>query len=227
MANPVPTVPGALATVEDFMLRFPEQVKDTEQTLLGDYLVEATAHIEDLTSRRLAPFTNLVYSGMLYGISQDEYGSTDSNMPLSFAGSLGANYADALGTSDLVRNFWLDQFAPTYQELWTYDIQSVNLFLTYGNTINVPLSNLIGDSPEVNTGYCRLQIGTFAPIGTRIQVVYNGGYTVAIPPSLKRACLYQALKFVQLDAEPMMSRGLDTTELDGQIRNLLLPWFRG
>ncbi len=227
MASPVPALPGMLATADTFMRRFPNLVNGVDPLTIEEWLVEATADIESRTGRRLAPFTNLVDQHMLFGISPDEYGDTAPDMPLDFYGSLGVSYAQALGANDLVRHFWLDHFAPFYPELWTYNITTINLYLTYGNFMPLQNQMLIGDSPEVTTGHCWLRLGTFSPPNTRVQVVYSGGYTAGIPSDLSRACLFQAARFALLETEPQKGRGLDTGDLAEQIDMILAPWARG
>lgn len=228
-SSPVPTTPGALASVASFIQRFPQVGGSLEPDVIAELLVEATAQIEDITSRRLAPFTSILYEDGLWGLSPDEYGDASIGMPISMAGSLGTSFANALGANDLVRHFWLPEYAPTYSELWTYTLESINIFLTYGNTqpidINASSGSIIG--PEVNSGHVWLRLGTFSPVGTRIKVVYSGGYTGGIPPSLSRACLFQALKFAMLEAEPQVRSKMDYNEINLMINQLVAPWVRG
>ena len=226
---PVPADPQALATVASFMQRFPELTQDIDPNVIGEILVEATANIEDRTSRRLAPFTDLTYETMMFGIDPNEYGDTGANMPVSIYGSLGISFANALGAGDLCRHFWMDQFAPTYPELWTYDISAMELILTYGNSQPVDIigGGVIGGAPEVTTGHCWLRLGTFSPPGTRVKVVYSGGYTAGIPPSLSRACLFQAVRFLMMEGEPVLRSGISADDLELQIDKLIAPWVRG
>jgi hypothetical protein len=149
-------------------------------------------------------------------------------MPLDIYGSLGTSYANALGFGgNLVRHFWLDQYAPFYPELWQYSIESVTLQLTYGNTITLEPTGGGIMGPDVTDGHTWLRLGTFAPQGTRVTVVYSGGYMNGIPPDLRRACLYQAQEFLVLDAEPETRHGVDLSELSNRIDRLLSPWVRG
>jgi hypothetical protein len=219
--------PIPLVTADVLQRRYPELTMDVDPITLDEVVVEATANIEDRAGRRLAPFTNLIYEDQLYGIRPDQYGG-NSDLPLDVAGALGRSYANAMGASDLVREFWLDQFAPMYPELWTYNVTSMQLFLTFGNTqaIDIPSGGLIM-GPDITDGHCWLRMGTFAPEGSRIRVVYSGGYTVAVPASLKRACLFQAAKFLVLEAEPQRRKELNITDLDDQIDMLVAPWVRG
>jgi hypothetical protein len=217
--------PASLATVADFQRRYPELIVDLEPSLIADILVEATTHLEDLTSRRLAPFTGHIYEDRIFGIDPMEYGN-NADMPLDIYGSLGLSQAMALGASTLVRHFWLDQFAPAYPELWTYTIESMTLFRTYGDFQPIDFLNGGVRGPDVTDGHVWFRLGTFAPEGSRIQVVYSGGYTNGIPPSLRRACLYQAAKFVILEFEPQTRRELNLDEIENQINKLIGPWIR-
>ena len=219
-------VQGTLASVAQLQERFGELTRDVEPTVLQDILEEATQNIEDRIGRRVAPFTGHVYQDALYGIDPDEMGD-GGNIPMSMLSTLGMSYADALGAGDNVRHFWLDQFAPMRPELWTYNVQSIQLYRTYGDTQPVDFGNGGVLGPEVDSGHVWLRLGTFAPQGTRVQVIYDGGYTVAIPPSLRRACLFQAAKFLILEAEPQVRRDMNLEEIDMQISMLLAPWVRG
>lgn len=213
-------VPGSLATAARFQKRYPMLCQDRDAIDIQEILTEATAHIEDVTSRRLAPFTNNIDNIMLNGINPNEYGDDTSGMPLSISGSLGVSYANALGANDLVRNFFLEQCGPLYPELWTYNIRSMSISLTYGNSQPIQLSSLYG--PEPNTGYCRLQLGTFAIPGTRLTAVYDGGYTLGIPPSLSRACMFLAAKYIELEGNPQEPASM----IDSTIMSLIEPWMR-
>jgi len=220
------TDPVSLASVEDLSKRYPELVVDIEPTTLADILVEATAHLEDRTGRRLAPFTGHIYQDRLFGIDPAEYGN-NADMPMDIYGSLGMSQAIALGASTLVRHFWLDQFAPAYPELWTYNIQSMNIYRTYGDFQPIDFEHGGIRGPDVTDGHVWIRLGTFAPEGSRIQVVYDGGYTEGIPASLRRACLFQAAKFIILEFEPQTRREMNLDQIDQQIDNLIAPWVRG
>jgi len=215
-----------LATVDDFQKRFRELARDADPELIQDALEDATQHLEDRTGRRLAPFTNHVYQDRLFGIDPDEMGA-DVGMPMDIFGSLGMSMANAFGQSSLVRHMWLDQFAPMRPELWTYSVQSIQIYRTYGDSQPIDFANggLLG--PDATDGHCWFRIGTFIPEGSRVQVIYSGGYTVDIPPSLRRACLLQAAKFLILEAEPQNRRDMNMDEIDTQIAMLIGPWVRG
>jgi len=218
--------PVALATVAEFSKRYPELVVDLDATTIADILVEATAHLEDLTGRRLAPFKGHIYQDRLFGIDPGEYGN-NADMPMDIFGSLGMSQAIALGASTLVRHFWLDQHAPAYPELWTYNIQSMTIYRTYGDYQPIDFNHGGVRGPDVTDGHVWIRLGTFAPEGSRIEVVYDGGYTNGIPPSLRRACLFQAAKFIMLEFEPQTRREMNLDDIDKQINSLIGPWVRG
>ena len=218
--------PVALATVEDLQKRFPEVTQGVDPDVLQDILVEATSFLEDSTNRRLAPFSGHICEERLFGISPDEYGDVSADMPIDIYGSLGISKAAALGASDLVRHLWLDQYAPFYPELWTYDIQSMVIYRTYGDHQPIDWNNggIIG--PNTTDGHVWFRLGTFIPEGTFVKVVYSGGYTKGIPPSLRRACLFQAIKYVILECEPQMRSSMDLKEIDDVVERNIATWAR-
>lgn len=218
--------PPALATVSDLQLRFPEVTQGIEPGVLADILVEATSFIEDNTSRRLAPFTNHICEERLFGISPDEYGDVSADMPIDIYGSLGISKAAALGASDLVRHLWLDQYAPFYPELWTYDIHSMRIFRTYGDYQDIDFNHggILG--PNITDGHVWFRLGTFIPEGSFVKVVYSGGYTNGVPPALRRACLFQAIKYVILECEPQMRTAMDLKEIESSVEMNIVNWVR-
>lgn len=219
------SVPPALASAADFQIRYPSLCQDapgSSASYLADLMVEATSALEDLTTRRLAPFVNLSETHPLFGIDPEEWGN-DNGMPLPWAGSLGLSMASAMGVHDLVRKCWLREYAPRYPELWTYSVQSITLHLSVGGTYEVDVANLEG--PWADSGMMRFQPGTYAPEGTTAAVVYSGGYT-ATPPSLKRACCMQAAMLLILDMEPQSRPGLDLNELELQLTKTVAAWAR-
>jgi len=221
------TNPVALASVDDLVLRFPEVCDGIDPNVLADILVEATSFIEDVTGRRLAPFTGHSCEERLFGIAADEYGDVSADMPIDIYGSLGISKAAALGASDLVRHLWLDQYAPFYPELWTYDIKSMVLYRTYGDTQTIDFANGGITGPNITDGHVWFRLGTFIPEGTFVRVIYNGGYTKGIPPALRRACLFQAIKYVILECEPQMRSSMDLGQVDQVVETNIMNWTRG
>lgn len=165
---------------------------------LNDIMIEATRLCESELHRRLAPFT-ITESHRLDGMDPDEY--TDAgNLPLDLQGTLGRSYAYALGASTLVRHCWLDQCAPMYPEYWTYTVQTVQIFRSYGGSEIIPSTQYVG--PEVDTGHIWFNLGKFIPIGSMARITYSGGYTVAVPADLVRACKYMAASLIVRELNP-------------------------
>lgn len=163
---------------------FSDLVRDYTTQALADLLAEGTRLCEDATERRLAPFT-ITELTRADGIDPDEY--TDSaNLPMDIRSTLGVSYAQALGASSLVRHCWVSEFAPRYQDMWTYSNVSVSIIRSYGGSQDVSPSQILS-GPEPDSGHLWFQLGMFLPVGSRVQVTYSGGYTVATPASLVRA----------------------------------------
>lgn len=196
---------------------FGDLVRDYSPQALTDLMVEATRACESETDRRLAPFT-VTETARADGIDPDEY--TDSaNLPMDIRSTLGASYAAALGASSLVRHCWLAQFAPRYPDLWSYSGVSVTIIRSYGGTQDVSAAQIL-DGPEPDTGHLWFQLGIFLPVGSRVQVTYSGGYTVAVPADLVRACKYMAASIAVRELNP------DATDHDpDQLHTDALMWL--
>ena len=167
---------------------------------LNDYLIEATRMCEAEVSRRLAPFTGLTETHRATVIDPDEYSDT-ANLPMDIQSTLGMSYAGALGASSLVRHVWLDNYAPHFQDLWTYTDVTVTIIRSYGGTqILQPTQVLNG--PEPDTGHLWFQLGLFLPVGSRVKVTYGGGYTVAVPADLVRANKYMCASIIVRELQP-------------------------
>lgn len=194
-------------------------------TALTKLMTRSTAIIESRCGgRRLAPFVGLIESQYAYGLSPDEYG-TAGDIPLDLAGALGMSQANVFGVSDMVRRFWLDCCAPQFAELWTYNIQSIQLLRTFGDTQMFTSSFFtILQGPENDSGHCRMQIGTYCPVGTTLRITYDGGYTLGVPDDLNLACILQATKLVLVGAEP--ESRMSTKQIDDELNMLLAPYAR-
>lgn len=193
--------------------------KFDDPTIEG-YAITATRAIETRCDRRLAPFT-ITETSRAEGVDTDEYGRSD--LPLDLQGSLGRSKSIAFGATSLVRHFWLRNHAPIYQDLWAYSGIQVVLVRSFGDTQQIPASQLEG--PEADTGHCRFRLGTFVPIGTTLRVTYSGGYQT-IPEDLEQACIFQIAKFAILAAEPDQRKDMSTAELDGELTALLAPYAK-
>lgn len=178
---------------------FKDLVRDYSPQALNDLLIEGTRACESEVQRRLAPFT-ITETARAEGIDPDEY--TDSaNLPMDIRSTLGASYAAALGASSLVRHAWLSEFAPRYQDMWAYSNVSVTIIRSYGGTQSVSPAQIL-NGPEPDTGHLWFQLGIFLPVGSRVQVTYSGGYTIAIPADLVRACKYMTASIAVRELNP-------------------------
>lgn len=219
-ADPVP-----LATAAQFQQYYPSLCQAgpaSDPATLAQTMVEASAAVESRLDRRLAPFSGHTFTDRLAGVDPDEFGDTD--LPADIYGELGLSQARAYGASNLVRAIWLDQYAPLFPELWTYSIQTITLYLSVGSTIPVDPKSVEGPWPD--SGFMRLRLGTFAPEGTTVVVVYGGGYTVGIPPNLMRLCRMEAAKLVLLDMEPEQRGEMHIDDLEKAIEGLYASWVK-
>ncbi len=189
---------------------------------LVDLLIEGTRRCEDLTQRRLAPFT-ITETSRADGIDPDEY--TDSaNLPMDIRSVLGASYAAALGASSLVRHAWLSEFAPRYPEMWAYRDVSVTIIRSYGGTQQVSQAQVLS-GPEPDTGHLWLQLGIFLPVGSRVQVTYSGGYVVSTPASLVRANKWISAEIALRELNPAETDH-NPDQLHEAALEWLAPWMR-
>jgi len=169
------------------------------QPVINDMLLEATRQCEDEIGRRLVPYTT-TETFRAEGVDPDEYGGS-AMVPMSIQATLGMSYAQSLGGGDLVRHLWLDQKAPKYPEMWAYSGVSIVIIRSYGGTQNLPASAILG-GPEPDTGHIWFQLGTFLPVGSRVAVTSTGGYSIAIPASLVRACKYLTAYHIIRELDP-------------------------
>jgi hypothetical protein len=216
-----------LATVADLRKRWSALCNGKDDDVLYAALVDATREIEDRTSRRIAPFTGHLDELGLTGINPNEYGGASSNTPMSLQGSLGQSYADSLGINNMIRRFWLNEYAPRYPEMWEYQVTEMKVQTTYGSWQEVGLQGGGLIDLEKTNGFAWLQIGFFAPEESRIRIVYNGGYVYDTPGSLQRACLLQAVEFLIMESEPQQRAHMSIDELERQITKLVAPWVKG
>lgn len=202
----------------------PELLQNEERwppSSIDRLMVRATRAIETRCDRRLAPFT-ITETTRAEGVANDS--SPNDDVPLDLRSALGRAQSMAFGATSLVRDFWLAQYAPVYQDLWSYSISKIELVTSYGGTQTItPPSNIEG--PEADTGHLRLRLGTFCPPGTTVRFTYSGGYS-PIPDDLNLACILQAMKFVMIGAEPYSREGLSTAGLDDEIVGLIASFIR-
>jgi hypothetical protein len=161
-------------------------------------LLEATRLCEQATGRRLAPFTAMTESHRAQGMDPDEYADT-SNIPIDIPGTIGRSYAAAVGTTDLVRHCWLNEFAPRYPEFWSYSGVSITIIRSYGGTQALTTANIQG--PEPDSGHVWFNLGTFLPIGSWVRFTYSGGYTT-VPADLVRANKLMTASLIVRELQP-------------------------
>jgi len=199
-------------------------VRDYTDQALYDLLAEGTRRCEDVTQRRLTAFTGLTEYSRAEGIDPDEY--TDSaNLPMDVRSTLSASYAQALGASSLVRHAWVSEFAPRYQDMWQYTDVSVTIVRSYGGTEQLSNAQILS-GPEPDTGHVWFQLGQFIPVGSRTMITYSGGYTVATPASLVRACKFMSAYLAVRELNPD-ANDHDPDQLHNDALMWLEPWMRG
>jgi len=193
--------PVPLCTPANFQLSpFGDLVSRYTEPALTDLMSEATRACEAAAGgRRLAPFT-ITETTRADGTDPDEYPAGGA-LPMPIQGTIGWSEALALGGgNDLVRHCWLTQFPVRYPELWQYSGVSVLVIRSYSGTQQYGQAQLL-DGPD-NTGHLWFQIGSLVPVGSRVRTTYSGGYTVAIPADLVRACRLMAAWMVVSELAP-------------------------
>lgn len=214
--------PVPLASRDDFMAikGLATVVRDMTVEQVDTLMLRATRSVEAKCDRRLAPFT-ITETSRAEGVDPADPGF--NGWPLDLIAALGRSEAMSLGTTTLVRDVWLRQYAPVMPEQWTYSDIGIELARAFGDTEQV--NTLFLEGPEPDTGHMRFQLGTFCPVGTTIRVTYSGGYD-PIPQDLATATLYTAAKQAIRFAELETRKGMDISDLDETILDLLVPFIR-
>lgn len=192
----------------------------TDSQSQTDLMWEATGLIEDRCDRRLALCTSITENHRAEGVDQDVLGGAD--MPMNLITALGYSQSIAFANTNLVRDFWLDQYPPVRPDAWTYTITSIDIDLAYGDQLTVAQGGIQGPMPS---GWVRLNLGTFCPVGSQIIVTYGCGYSI-VPYSLKMAAILQAFKLAVVGAEPEQRKEMSTAELDAEILSAIAPYIR-
>ncbi len=164
-----------------------------------DLLMEATRMLEDYADRRLAPFTGVVETQRADSLDVED--ALDAYIPLDPTSQLGFSRAQSLGSTMLVRHFWLREFPPRTPEFWSGSLDSVVLLRSFSGEQTVDTSQL---QYEPDTGHVRFQLGTFVPPGTTIVTTYSGGYST-VPSSLVRACKFAAASLAVAELDPAVA----------------------
>ena len=187
----------------------------------SDLMVMATRECESACDRRLAPFTNLVET--MRADSLDVEDALDAYVPLDPTSQLGFSRAQSLGSTLLVRHFWVRENPPRYADMWTGSIASINLYRSFSGQQLVAVPTL---QYEPDTGHVRFQLGSFVPPGTTIQVTYSGGYST-VPADLVSACMFMAASIAVKMLDPVDGRsGHDPDALRTEAIEKLGPYVR-
>lgn len=216
--------PGTpLASIEDFQIGpFADLASAIAPTALEAYLLEGTRLCEDMTERRLAPFT-VTETLRASALDPDEYAESAS-IPMDIQGTLGMSYATTLGAVTLVRHAWLHEHPPRYQDMWAYSGLTVEIIRSYGGTETLIPSQVL-DGPD-ETGHLWFQLGQFIPVGSRIRCTYSGGYTVAVPAPLVRANKLLTAEIIIRELDPDITVPAGPDELHADAVAVLANWSR-
>jgi len=202
---------------------FADLVRSFSSNTVAELMIEATRECEGHVGRRLAPFTQLPESHRAEGIDPDEYADS-ANLPMDIQGTIGRSYAMALGASSLVRHCWLNEYAVRHAEYWQYQNLNITLVRSYGGTQTVSAAQLL--TTNTDTGHVFFQLGLFLPVGSTLQMKYDGGYQT-IPADLVRACKYMAASIAVTELDPTMaSHGHDPDMLRGKAEMILDAFVR-
>lgn len=199
---------------------FADLVEGYDESVVSDYLLKGTRLVEEACSRRLSPFT-LTETHRADAVDPDEYAES-ANLPMDIQGTLGWSYAQALGTTTLVRHAWVHHFPPHYPDMWAYSDVSVTIIRSYGGTETLAPTQIL-DGPD-DTGHIWFQLGLFLPIGSRARVTYSGGYTLAVPFSLVQANELMTASVVIRELQPE-SAAHDPEQLRADALAILIPFW--
>jgi hypothetical protein len=191
-----------------------------DPTAQAEILLEATRMCENYTDRRLAPFTGLVETCRADALDVED--ALDAYVPLDPTSQLGFSRAASLGSTLLVRHYWVRSWPPRLPEYWTGSLQSVSLLRSFSGAQVVDPSTL---QYEPDTGHVRFQLGTFVPPGTTVVSTYSGGYATT-PADLARACKYMAASIVASELDPMIDQGHDPDVLASKAEVILEMYER-
>lgn len=219
MAADNPTPLCTSATMQSGAFR--DLVRDYTSAALDHIMMRATRLCESAVDRRLAPFGSITETQRAQMLDVDDV--TEIPGPMEPSAQLGFSRAQSLGTSQLVRHFWLREYPPRYPEMWSGSINSINLLRSYSGTQAV-VPNTTQYEPD--TGHCRFQLGTYVPTGTTIVVSYNGGYATT-PLDLEQACEFMAASLVLKQLDPAQaSHGHDPDALRLDAMEILTAYTR-
>lgn len=182
-------------------------------------LLEATRMCEDFCDRRLAPFT---LTDSRRADSLDVEDALDAYVPLDPSSQLGFSRALSLGSTLLVRHFWVREYPQRFPEMWTGAMTSILLRRSFSGDQNVDTSQI---QFEPDTGHVRFQLGTFVPPGSTIVSTYSGGYS-SVPSGLMRAQKNMTASIILRELQPS-AQTRDPKQLVETAERQLLGYMRG
>lgn len=231
-----PDRPQTLATATDMRqsnLKYLVASLDPDE--LDDLMLRATRACEGAVDRRLAPFTNVVETHRVDGIDPTDLAVLGN--PGDLISMDASAYGRALsGAGMQVRQCWVEQYAPAYQDMWSYTAVEITLLRGDGGVQEVLSSDLVGNGISPDTGHLWFRVGTYLPAGSHVRVRYSGGYHT-VPQNLVQACRYMAAAdVIDEDTYPAPAPGPNTHDAgtvgrgDGgyydRAMRLLARWMR-
>ena len=114
-----------------------------------------------------------------------------------------------------------------WEELWTGSVTAIELRRAFGGNYDYAPADLANVQFEPENGHIRLQLGTFAPIGTTVRVTYTGGYA-PVPDDLIQATILRAAMLALTEMLPMAAKAgdLDRAQLERDFELLAGPYVR-
>jgi hypothetical protein len=216
--------PTPLVTPEQLAAgAFADLVRSFDAQALADICDEASRACETEVTRRFMPFT-VTESHRAEGVDPDELGAMSGAVVLDLYASLGMSYANALGGGGGgVRRVWLREYAAAFPEMWQYTGVACSVTLSIGGT--TPITPMAGPVPD--SGLVWFPIGTYAPVGSLLQVTYSGGYAT-IPADLRRAAKWMAAAICVRELDPVSAAqtGHDASNLESLATAWLSPYQR-
>jgi hypothetical protein len=166
-------------------------VASLDEDELADLMLRATRACEaHCDGRRFVPFTGLTETHRADGVDPADMATIGSPGDLFSVNS--ASYGRALsGAAMQVRQAWVEQYAPLFQDMWSYSDVQILVLRGDGGEERVPAQDLLGGGIEADTGHLWFRVGLYLPPGSRVRITYSGGYHT-IPQNLVQACRYMA-----------------------------------
>jgi hypothetical protein len=212
--------PIPLATVAQFTEGpFGDLVAGFSAQALANLMLSSTRECESACDRRFSPF---VTTETMRADSLDIEDALDSYVPLDPTSQLGFSRAQSLGSTLLVRHFWVREHPPRYAELWAGAVTGLHLFRSFSGDQSVDVSTV---QFEPDTGHGRFQLGSFVPQGTTLQVVYSGGYQT-MPWDLVEAGRFMAASNAVKQLNPADRGGHEPEGLRAEAMEKLAPYVR-